>query len=67
MSRRARVRLLFVDCGLYHHEDVSVPGDALAGYERLIDCLREEPEVLLRLHVDVTRLCAAWLVDDQAS
>ena len=64
MSGRARVRLLFVDHGLYHHEEVSVPGDALAGHERLIDCLREEPEVLLRLHVDVTRLCAAWLVDD---
>ena len=67
MSGPARVRLLFVDYGSYHHEDVSVPADALAGYERLIDCLREEPEVLLHLHVDVTRLCAAWLVDDEPS
>ena len=67
MSGPTRVRLLFVDYGSYHTEDVSVPGDALAGYERLIDCLREEPAVLLQLHVDVTRLCAAWLVDDQGS
>ena len=62
MSGSVRIRLLFVDYGSYHDEEVSVPGDVLAKYERLIDCLREEPAVLRQLHVDVGRLCAAWLV-----
>ncbi len=65
MSARARVRLLFVDGGAYHHETVTVPRDALAGYERLIDCLREDPAVLREIWVDVARLCAAWLVEDE--
>jgi hypothetical protein len=62
---RARVRLLFVNEGAYHHADLSIPAAALGRYERLIDCLREEPEVLRELYVDVARLCAAWLVDAQ--
>ena len=33
------------------------------GHERLIDCLLEEPEVLMRLHVDPQRLCAAYRKD----
>ena len=57
------VRLLFVDEGSYHHEDVRLPRKILEGYERLIDCLREEPAVLERVYVDVDRLCAAWVVD----
>lgn len=59
-----KVRLLFVDDGSYHHEDVRLPGEILEGYERLIDCLREEPRVLERVYVDVERLCAAWVVDE---
>lgn len=66
MSQRVRVRLLFVDEGSYHHEEVEVPAGILDGYERLIDGLREDPEVLRHLHVDVTRLCAAYLVDEEA-
>ena len=52
-------RLLFVDEGSYHHEEVKLPNDSLEAYERLIDCLREDPEVLKRMYVDVSRLCAA--------
>jgi hypothetical protein len=59
-----RVRLLFVDEGSYHSEVVSVPAASLEGYDRLIDALREDPEVLRRTWVDVTRLCAAYRVDD---
>ena len=58
-----RVRLLFVDEGSYHHEEVEIPGDAMEGYERLIDCVREDPAVLKRVFVDVDRLCAAYLVE----
>lgn len=59
-----RVRLLFVDEGSYHHEEVSLPASSLEGYERLVDAIREDPDVLRRTWVDVTRLCAAYLVDD---
>lgn len=58
-----RVRLLFVDDGSYHHEDVSIPAAALERHDRLIDCVREDAEVLKVLHVDVDRLCSASLVD----
>lgn len=60
------VRLLFVDEGSYHHELIRLPTDALDGYERIIDCLREEPSVLKRVYVDVERLCSASVVDDDA-
>ncbi len=59
------VRLLFVDEGSYHHEDVNVPTDALARYERLIDCIREDREVLRSIYVDVARLCSAYLPGEQ--
>ncbi len=59
----AKVRLLFVDEGSYHHEDVEIPSEALDEYERLIDCVREDPAVLRRVHIDVDRLCAAYLID----
>lgn len=59
-----RVRLLFVDDGSYHHEIVRIPTAVLDGYDRLIDCLREDPGVLKRVWVDVDRLCSAALVDE---
>ncbi|MEJ2205387.1 MAG: hypothetical protein P8170_14915 [Gemmatimonadota bacterium] len=58
-----RVRLLFVDEGHYHHEEVVIPGTALGDHERLIDCVREDPAVQRQLYVDVERLCAAWIVE----
>lgn len=60
-----KVRLLFVDEGSYHHETVDLPESALDDYERLIDWVREDPQVLKRVFVDVGRLCAAYLVDDE--
>ena len=62
-SATSTVRLLFVDEGSYHHEDVSVPVDVLGQYDRLVDCLQEDPSLLKRIHVDMGRLCAAYLVD----
>lgn len=62
----AKVRLLFVDEGSYHHEEISIPAETLERHERLIDCLREEPEVLKRVYVDPDRLCSACLVDGEA-
>ncbi|MDX1648149.1 MAG: hypothetical protein R3304_13470 [Longimicrobiales bacterium] len=59
-----QVRLLFVDEGSYHNETVPIPSGSLDAYERLIDCVREDPAVLKRLHVDVERLVSAYLVDE---
>lgn len=58
------VRLLFVDEGEYHDETVEVPGKGIDEYDRLIDFLREDPDVLKHLHVDMGRLCAAYRVGD---
>lgn len=58
------IRLLFVDEGSYHHEEIAVPAEALERYERIIDCLREDPDVLKRTWVDVQRLCSAHVVED---
>lgn len=65
MSDSVRLRLVFVDGGEYHREEVVLPADALAEYERLIDFLREDRTVLQHLHVDLDRLCAAYRVDER--
>lgn len=63
MSDRLPVRLLFVDRGEFRVEKVTIPADSLEGYDRLIDCLREDPAVLRELHFDPARLCSARLVE----
>lgn len=63
MSKRVKVRLLFADGGDFRSEKVSIPAASLEGYDRLIDCLREDPAVLKELHLDYPRLCAAYLAD----
>ena len=65
-EKLATVRLLFVDDGSFHHEEVQIPVGVMAGYERLIDCLMEDPTVLKRLHVDVSRVCSAELAGERA-
>lgn len=57
-----RIRLVLADGGGFHDEEVDIPAASVEGYDRLIDCLREDPEVLKRLHVDVDRLSAAYIV-----
>ena len=65
MSTKARVkvRLLFVDEGSYHHEEVEIPSGTFDRYDRLIDCVREDEDVQKRLYVDVARLCSAQVLD----
>ena len=64
MSDRVRVRLVLADGGHFHVQDVTIPSGSLEGYDRLIDCLREDPEVLKELHIDYARLSAAQLLRD---
>ena len=59
------VRLLFVDESSYHHEDIQIPASSVDAYDRLIDCVREDPLVLKRVYVDVERLCAAYVTDGE--
>lgn len=61
-AETVEIRLLFVDEGAYHHETVEIPVSSIEAYERLIDCVREDPAVLKKLHVDVDRLVSAYLV-----
>ena len=61
---QVKLRLLFVDDGEYHDETVAVPGQGIDGYDRLIDFLREDADVLKHLHVDMDRLCAAYRVGE---
>jgi hypothetical protein len=63
-KKPVKVRLVFVDGGSFHDVDVELPAKALERHERLVDCLREDPDVLARIHVDVARLCAAYRVDE---
>ncbi len=63
----AKVRLLFVDGGSYHHEDIEIPTALLGRHERLIDCLQEEPDVLKQVYVDMSRLCSAQLVKTEGA
>ena len=65
-EKLATVRLLLVDEGSFHHEEVHIPTEVMAGYDRLIDCLMEDPAVLKRLHVDVSRVCSAELASESA-
>jgi hypothetical protein len=58
-----KVRLVFADNGAFLSEEIEIPVASLRAHERLIDCLREDPKVLARVHVDAARLCAAFVVD----
>lgn len=61
-----RIRVLFADDGAFHHEELTVPASSLREYDRLIDGLREDPDLLKRLYLDVGRLCAAWVVSEES-
>ena len=64
MSDRAKIRLVLADGGDFLVQDVSVPRASLETYDRLVDALREDPEILKGLYVDHARLCAAQLLGD---
>jgi hypothetical protein len=65
MSRVA-VKLVFADRGAFHDLIVHLPAEVLARHERIIDALREEPEVTGEVYVDVRRLVAAHVLADAA-
>jgi hypothetical protein len=64
-SSTTTVRLVFADEGTFHSESVQVPTGKLGEYERLVDLLREEPSVTRQMYVDMKRLVAAYVADDE--
>lgn len=56
-----QVKLVFADRGSFHEMFVQIPANVLERYERLIDALREDPEVTHNVHVDSKRLVAAYV------
>lgn len=55
------VRLVFADRGNFHDMVVQLPAAAMARYERVIDALREDPEITGQVYVDRRRLVAAYV------
>jgi hypothetical protein len=60
MNDRVPVRLVFADRGAFHEVVVHLPAELLGRYERLIDALREDPEITGDVYVDYRRLVAAY-------
>jgi hypothetical protein len=63
-SDRVPVRLIFADHGSFYETTVRLPGDVLAGYERLVDALREDEAITAGMYVDRKRLVAAFVEQD---
>jgi hypothetical protein len=61
---RTSVRLVFADRGAFHDVVVQLPADVLTRHERIIDALREEPSITGEVYVDLRRLVAAYVVQD---
>src|SRR5690606_23315740 len=59
-----QVRLIFADEGTYHAETIAIPIEKLSEYDRLIDLLREEPDVTRQVYVDLKRLVSAYVVGE---
>lgn len=64
MSDTIRVRILFADQGSFHSEDLELHASAFEGYDRLIDGLQEDENLLKRLHLDMGRVAGAWILGE---
>jgi hypothetical protein len=63
--KRTPVRLVFADRGAFHDLVVQLPSEVLSRHERIIDALREEPSITGEVYVDLRRLVAAHVVQDE--
>lgn len=63
MSRRVPVKLVFADGGSFHDLVIHLPEDVIQRYARIIDALREDPEITATVYVDRRRLVAAFVED----
>jgi len=58
------IRLVLTDQGVFHEETIQVPAETLSKYDRLIDLLQEDADLLKRYHVDLDRLAVAEVVEE---
>jgi hypothetical protein len=58
------IRLVLADAGVFQEETIRVPAEVVARYDRLIDFLPEDEELLKRYHLDLNRLAVAVVVED---
>jgi len=63
--KRTPVRLVFADRGAFHDLVVQLPAEVLARHDRIIDAIREEPSITGEVYVDLRRLVAAHVVQDE--
>ena len=60
-GRHVPVRMVFADDGSFHDVVVRLPADVLDRYTRIIDALREDPDITASMYVDRKRLVAAYV------
>jgi len=60
-EQKIRITLLFADQGAFHTQNLMVPATVVEDYDRLIDGLREDAEVLKGVYLDLGRLAGAWV------
>jgi hypothetical protein len=58
---RVNVKVVFADRGSFHDVVLRLPADVIERYGRIIDALREDPEITAEVYVDKRRLVAAYL------
>lgn len=59
-----RINIIIADEGSFHTQELVVPSTVVDDYERLIDGLREDPAVLKKVYLDLGRVAAAWVVEE---
>jgi hypothetical protein len=62
--RLVPVKLVLADRGAFHEMVVDIPEDVLQRYARLIDALREDPEINATTWIDFRRLVVARREED---
>jgi hypothetical protein len=65
MNDGVPIRLVFADRGAFHEVLVQLPTELLDRHERLIDALREDPDITGTVYVDYRRLVAAYRVEEE--
>lgn len=58
---RVPVKMVFADRGSFHDVVVRLPAEVIDRYPRIIDALREDPEITAEVYLDRRRLVAAFV------
>jgi hypothetical protein len=64
-ERKVGVKLVFADRGSFHDVTVQLPASTIARYTRIIDALREDPQITAQMYVDRRRLVAAYVEEER--